>query len=156
MFLSFERLLGGSHDLVRIPDEYVTASYQRQLELASDLLENCDVVVGGHRLAVLEARAAHRRQVPLIENVLGDIGRGASEISVYAALLRTSDLLVVNSTADADAARMFFDAPRFCTLPLSVDTDVFRSLVVARRVSVSSAFGLIQHSRFVIHSGRIV
>jgi len=110
----YERALGSQFEL-------------RQINDSTDLAEpQCDALLGfvGNRMWRLPAHP----DIPFLFAIHGGAIVGYEFLGQHLQNLSTCDTLIVNSISDITILRRFFvDAtPRFCHLPLPVDTTLFR------------------------------
>jgi glycosyltransferase involved in cell wall biosynthesis len=151
---TLEEVVAQRHELVRFPDEYRSAPQERRRALADEVLAASDVVLGPSDGAVIAARERTGSGVPMAHLLLGCMPRGAFNYLSIARQLRSTDVLVANSEADAGIARAFYPEARVEQLPFSYDDTAFGPVTEQEAARARAEFGIPAEVPLVIYAGR--
>lgn len=150
-------LLSEKHALHYLPPDYAYCSEERQRQLAEELVERCEVIVGFHDTlgSVLAARQRLGSPARCVLFLLGALPRGGPTLRRIAASLTTADVLIANCTADVELTRKFFSNAQVRLVPFAVDETAFYPLSNLERRSIRRALGFVDQDQILLYSGRV-
>lgn len=153
---TIKQAISAKHETHALAGTNDAADDRRPDEIARELVMTCDVIVGFPvmLMPVLQARAQANREVPVVVFALGAFPAGAVVIARVLPYLKTTDILVVNSTADMMLARKFVKNVRVELLPLAYDETVFQLSVAEERQLRRRALGCDERSSILLCAGR--
>jgi glycosyltransferase involved in cell wall biosynthesis len=149
--------LASEHELVLLPQAYQYASLEQQRGMATDLVRQCDVLVGilGALEPLLIARHTHEHKPPCVMFVVGTFPRGAVAVRNLLPYLTSADTLVANCKADVALAEAFVADVRVRLVPLPYDDAVFVRLSHAQRTQIRSELGFDDNDHVILYAGRL-
>ena len=100
VFEGLDESLGKRHKVSHRSMEFFYSSPHRREELHDEFVRNSDILVGRIDERVFRARERLARQPPMICFLLGAISRGGGELPWVHRYLKSTDVLVVNCSAD--------------------------------------------------------
>lgn len=162
-FWHFEHVLRlEGHDLIFLPAVFFDEREESQHLLAKEFVANCDVIVYAAQaegLSILKARSDSLsnfgKHVPLLYLTLGSAPRGGRQFArTYKYILHT-DILLTNSTSEADATRLLLPDANVALAPFPVDKDFFARISERQKTQLRHHLGLHDHDRVILYSGRL-
>ncbi len=155
VFEATERAVGTRHDIIRLPVEYADGSRLHRAKLAELFVRECDAIIGVGEAEVLEARRQAGRHIPYLICLLGHLPRGAAGTVEFLPYATDRDVLVVNSSGDAEIAHNFFANARTRLVPFAFDQTVFRAMSETDRKRLREELGFAERARILLYSGRM-
>jgi glycosyltransferase involved in cell wall biosynthesis len=155
VFGSTAEVLRKEHEILYCPPAYVHSSKSQQVEMLKDLMLSSNVLLGPIDDLVLQVRQGINKKIPCICFLLGSMPRGAPNMIENHQLLRTSDILVVNCTADLKLAHKFFENAQVRLLPFAFDESFFYPLDEISKNAIRSNLGFSSEDKILLYSGRI-
>ncbi len=153
VYRDLARAVGANHEVrswpVAVPID------ARPDEMPDRLVAGVDALVGVLDPAVLEARARIGSRVPYLLLLQGHLTRGGHDLLPVAHLLRSTDVLVGNCSADLEVTRRVFANARVGLVPYAVDPEEFYRYDPSRRRQVREARGIGPQDRVLAYAGRI-
>lgn len=147
--------LGRLFEVCAYPPGFGRSTPDQRRESAERLVTECDVIVGSPDESLLEARTRLDNNVCFVFLLPGAMSRGGAYVSRVLRYMRTRDVFVVNSCADADTARKYLDNARIRILPWPVSDAVFHPVGRDALAAARQTFGFAAEDRVVLYAGRL-
>jgi glycosyltransferase involved in cell wall biosynthesis len=143
------------HELIYPSLESSFGSNARQGEALRNLISSSDVLLGVVNDPVLQARQDLGRPIPYLCFMLGTMPRGASDVMKNYHLYRTTDVLLLNCTADFEIANNFFENAQARLLPFAFRESDFYPLDEASKQALRAKLGFGADDKILLYSGRL-
>lgn len=149
------RGLGRFHDITSYPPGLGASTPEQRREVAEHLVNAHDVIVGCPDETLLDARDRLGLRVGFLFLLPGSMSRGGAHVSRVLRFMRTSDVFVVNSQADADTVRKYLDNARIRVLPWPVSEVTFHPIDDDAMSAARRRLGFRAEDRLVVYAGRL-
>jgi hypothetical protein len=143
------------HELIYPPPDYFGYSRMRQREALKEMMSACDILLGTMDELTLQARQDIDKQIPHICFMIGDPPRGNIYMGTIYHMLRTTDVLLVNCTADREITHKFLKNAQVRVLPIPYTESDYYPLDEASRQSLRAKLGIAPGDKVLVYSGRM-
>lgn len=155
LFDGIERAIGGRHEAVYRPPQYLHSPRSRREEMTRDLILDCDAALGWMDDTLLETRGRAGKHLPYVWFPLGGMTRGFSELKANLRHLKTTDLIVCHCSAEVEIVRRFLSNAQVRLLPMVFDESTFYPLDDAARHEAKRELGFAPGDKVLLYAGRI-
>jgi glycosyltransferase involved in cell wall biosynthesis len=155
VFRGTTEVLQQDHELIYRTPEYHYYSEAKQREALRYLISSADVLLGMIDDTVLRVRQDLGKPIPYVGFLLGTMPRGAMDMMMSYHLLRTTDVLLVNCTADLEIANNFFENAQVRLVPLAFKESDFYPLGEASKQALRATLGFDPEDKVLLYSGRL-